>query len=60
MTKQRQRVRLIGHPFMPIGMGEHLRNTWRSLNAVAAPPALTDIYKLVAPDQPSAPKSSHF
>ena len=54
MTKQRQRVRLIGHPFMPIGMGEHLRNTWRSLNAVAAPPALTDIYKLVAPEPAQA------
>ena len=43
-------VRLVGHPFMPIGMGEHLRNTWRALNSVAVFPKLTDVYKLVSPD----------
>ena len=41
MTATALPVRLLGHPFMPIGMGEHLRNTWRSLDSVAARPGLT-------------------
>lgn len=40
-------VCLAGHPFAPIGMGEHVRATFRSLNAVYQPPQLHDIYKLV-------------
>lgn len=42
-------VCLAGHPFAPIGMGEHVRATFRSLNAVYQPPQLHDIYKLVPP-----------
>lgn len=38
---------LVGHPFAPIGMGEHIRATFRSLRAVYAPPKLHDIYKFV-------------
>lgn len=41
-------VCLVGHPFAPIGMGEHLRATFRSLRAVYTPPKLHDIYKFVA------------
>lgn len=40
-------VCLAGHPFAPIGMGEHVRATFRSLNTVYQPPQLHDIYKLV-------------
>lgn len=43
-------VCLVGHPYMPIGMGEHIRGTYRALRSVAAQPALSDIYKLVAPE----------
>ena len=45
--KDRSEVCLAGHPFAPIGMGEHVRATFRSLNAVYQPPQLHDIYKLV-------------
>ncbi|WP_250548115.1 hypothetical protein [Pseudomonas congelans] len=37
---------LIGHPYAPIGMGEHVRATFRSLRAVYNTPKLHDIYKL--------------
>ncbi|WP_438280349.1 glycosyltransferase family 4 protein [Pseudomonas alabamensis] len=40
-------VCLVGHPFAPIGMGEHLRATFRSLRAVYTPPKVHDIYKFV-------------
>lgn len=43
-------VCLVGHPYAPIGMGEHVRCTYRALRSVALRPTLTDIYKLVPPD----------
>jgi glycosyltransferase involved in cell wall biosynthesis len=43
-------ISLIGHPYAPIGMGEHLRCTYRALRSVALRPTVTDIYKLVSPD----------
>ncbi len=43
-------ISLVGHPYAPIGMGEHVRCTYRALRSVAMRPMLTDIYKLVAPD----------
>jgi O-antigen biosynthesis protein len=43
-------VGLVGHPYAPIGMGEHVRCTFRALNSVAIKPSVTDIYKLVPPD----------
>jgi len=43
-------VCLVGHPFAPIGMGEHVRCTYRALRSIALRPALTDIYNLVPPD----------
>lgn len=41
---------LVGHPYAPIGMGEHVRCSYRALRSVAIRPTLKDIYKLVAPD----------
>lgn len=43
-------ISLVGHPYAPIGMGEHVRCSYRALRSVAMRPALTDIYKLVPPD----------
>ena len=43
-------VNLVGHPYAPIGMGEHVRCTYRALRSAAIIPQLTDIYKLNAPD----------
>lgn len=37
---------VIGHPFAPIGMGEHLRSTVRALRAVGLKPRLIDVYGL--------------
>lgn len=39
-------VCLVGHPYAPIGMGEHVRATYRSLRSVYNTPRLHDIYKL--------------
>lgn len=44
-------VSLVGHPYTPIGMGEHVRCTFRSLRSVARAPRLLDVYKLTAPDE---------
>lgn len=44
------RITLIGHPFAPIGMGEHLRATYRSLAAVGAEVAVRDVYGQNPPD----------
>lgn len=43
-------VSLVGHPFAPIGMGEHVRCTFRSLRSVARAPRLLDVYQLFEPD----------
>lgn len=43
-------IGLVGHPYAPIGMGEHVRCTYRAMRSVAMRPTLTDIYKLVPPD----------
>ena len=37
---------VVGHPFAPIGMGEHLRSTVRALRAVGVRPKLLDVYGL--------------
>ncbi len=39
-----RRVRCVGHPFAPIGMGEHVRSVLRCLTEVGLDPALVDIY----------------
>lgn len=43
-------VTLIGHPFAPIGMGEHVRCSFRSLRSVGVTPGLIDIYGLNDPE----------
>lgn len=35
-----------GHPFAPIGMGEHVRSVYRSLRSAGAAVALRDVYAL--------------
>lgn len=35
---------VVGHPFAPIGMGEHLRSTVRALRAAGLKPGLLDVY----------------
>lgn len=42
-------VRLVGHPFAPIGMGEHLRSSFRSFRSTVLKPTIADIYKLNSP-----------
>ncbi len=37
---------LAGHPFAPIGMGEHMRAAYRAFRSVAIKPNVFDIYKL--------------
>lgn len=39
-------IALIGHPFAPIGMGEHVRCSFRAFRSVARKPALIDLYGL--------------
>ena len=43
-------VVLVGHPFAPIGMGEHLRATFRALRAARVPARLLDVYGTSNPD----------
>ena len=46
-----KRPRLIGHPYIPIGMGEHLRATWRALAEVGLDPVIVDVFgPSAAPD----------
>jgi glycosyltransferase involved in cell wall biosynthesis len=44
------RITLVGHPFAPIGMGEHVRCTFRALRSVGLRPAIVDIYGLNEPE----------
>jgi len=44
------RIVLAGHPFAPIGMGEHLRCSFRAFQSVGANVGLKDIYGLQDPD----------
>ena len=45
-----KKTALVGHPFAPIGMGEHLRTTFRALRSIGQSPVITDVYKLAKPD----------
>lgn len=42
-------IALVGHPFAPIGMGEHVRCSYRAFRSVASKPALVDLYGLADP-----------
>ena len=46
----RSELTLVGHPYAPIGMGEHVRCTYRALRDVAVRPGVVDIYELNQPD----------
>lgn len=35
---------LVGHPFVPIGMGEHVRSSWRAFHAAGAQAGIMDIF----------------
>lgn len=54
---QQNAVCLVGHPYTPIGMGEHLRASFRSFRAAGEAPRLLDIYKL---EQPAAADQAEF
>src|SRR5262245_10723758 len=41
-----QDIVLIGHPFAPIGMGEHVRSVWRAFERVGVHPGIRDVYGL--------------
>jgi glycosyltransferase involved in cell wall biosynthesis len=42
-------VTVVGYPFLPIGMGEHLRSTVRAMRAVGLDPRLVDVADFPAP-----------
>lgn len=44
---------LVGHPYAPIGMGEHLRASFRSFRAVHVSAGLLDVFELEQPDDGS-------
>jgi glycosyltransferase involved in cell wall biosynthesis len=50
MLSLSNKLSLVGHPYAPIGIGEHIRCSYRALRSVAVKPAITDIYKLQVPD----------
>ena len=43
-------IALVGHPFAPIGMGEHVRCVFRALRSVGVAPGIVDIYGLNPPE----------
>lgn len=43
-------IALIGHPFAPIGMGEHVRCSFRAFRSVGVLPRLVDLYGLNTPE----------
>ena len=45
-----KRVTVIGHPFITIGMGEHLRAAFRSLRSAGLDTAIRDVYGLGSTD----------
>jgi glycosyltransferase involved in cell wall biosynthesis len=44
---------LVGHPFAPIGMGEHVRSSFRAFRAAGIQTSIRDIYGLSKRDDPS-------
>src|SRR5260221_10440221 len=53
MPEMKQKICLIGHPYAPMGMGEHVGCVYRALRSVALRPALMDIYRMNRPDAAS-------
>lgn len=46
-------VVLVGHPFAPIGMGEHVRSSFRAFRAAGKSVGIKDVYSLEARDDAS-------
>ena len=53
-------VTLIGHPYAPIGKGEHVRCTFRALRSVGLRPGLLDVYGLNTPEPDDAAEFGPF
>lgn len=51
---------LVGHPYAPIGMGEHVRLTFRAMRAAGLRPGLADIYGLINRDAQQAEEFDAF
>lgn len=50
MNKKASTIVLVGHPYAPIGMGQHIRCTFRALRSVGVRPSLLDVFGLVMPE----------
>ena len=50
MTSLTNKIGLVGHPYAPIGMGEHVRCSYRALRSVGLRTTIVDIYKAAVPD----------
>lgn len=50
VTAPQEEIVLVGHPFIPIGMGELLRSTARSFRAVRGKIRVLDVYGSTEPD----------
>lgn len=50
MSSISRQVTIVGHPFIPLGMGEHLRSLYRALKSVGCCPAVWDVYGTTNPD----------
>jgi glycosyltransferase involved in cell wall biosynthesis len=48
--QQRKQIVLAGHPFVPIGMGEHIRCSFRSFQSVGMNVGIKDIFSSSEPD----------
>ena len=44
-------ITLVGHPFAPIGMGEHLRAAFFALNSVSAVVKIRDVFGIRSNDK---------
>lgn len=44
-TQHLRPVQVVGHPFAPIGMGEHARSVWRALSEIIDDVGIVDIYR---------------
>jgi len=51
---------LVGHPYAPIGMGEHVRLTFRAMRAAGMRPGIADIYGLIERDALQAEEFGPF
>ncbi len=47
---RKRKVVLIGHPFAPIGMGEHIRSSFRAFRSIGMNVGVKDVYGLHEPD----------